>query len=70
MGAFMTQTPPDYVKYNQLINPDSAMTGYEKVLDPDSRASISPSEGAGALAVFFGAFMLLGLLVFTKTEMV
>lgn len=70
MPSFITQTPPDYVKYNQLINPDSAMTGYEQVLNPDAKASISPSEGAGALAVFFAAFMFLGLLVFTKTEMV
>jgi ABC-type transport system involved in multi-copper enzyme maturation permease subunit len=70
MGAFMTQNPPDYVKYNQLINPDSAMTGYEQVLNPSAKATISPSEGAGALAVFFAAFMFLGLLVFTRTEMV
>jgi ABC-type transport system involved in multi-copper enzyme maturation permease subunit len=70
MGAFMTQTPPDYVKYNQLVNPDSAMTGYEQVLNPDAKASITAAEGATALAIFFLVFMFLGLLVFTKTEMV
>ncbi|MBM4249733.1 MAG: ABC transporter permease [Euryarchaeota archaeon] len=70
MEALFTQTPPDYVKYNQLVNPDSAMTGYEKVLDPDSRASISPAEGAGALAAFFLVFLSLGLLVFSRTEMI
>jgi len=70
MGAFVTQTPPDYVKYNQLINPDSAMTGYEQVLNPDAKASITPSEGATALAIFFLVFMFLGLLVFSKMEMV
>ena len=70
MFALMSQEPPDYVKYNQLINPDSAMMGYQEVLDPDSNASISPSEGATALAIFFAVFMFLGLLVFSKMEMV
>jgi hypothetical protein len=66
----MTQTPPDYVKYNQLINPDSAMTGYEQVLHPDAKASITAAEGATALAIFFVGFLFLGLLVFSKMEMV
>ncbi len=70
MFALMTQEPPDYVKYNQLVNPDSAMNGYAQVLNPDAKGGISPEEGAGALAIFFLAFMFLGLLVFTKTEMI
>ena len=68
--SMATQTLPDYVKYNQLINPDSAMTGYEQVLDPGSTALIKPAEGAAALAIFFATFLALGLLVFTKTEMI
>jgi len=70
MFSLMTQTPPDYVKYNELVNPDSAMTGYQQVLNPNSKANITPSEGATALAIFFAAFMFLGLLVFSKMEMV
>jgi hypothetical protein len=70
MPSAFSQTPPDYVKYNQLINPDNAMTGYEQVLNPDKKASITAAEGATALSIFFLVFMFLGLLVFTKTEMV
>lgn len=67
--AMATGNVPDYVKYNQLINPNSAMTGYEKVLDPDATTTISPAEGAAALLLFFLTFLALGLLVFSKMEM-
>ena len=70
MGGALSQTPPDYVKYNQLINPDSAMTGYEQVLNPNAKAGITAAEGATALAIFFLVFMFLGLLMFSKMEMV
>jgi ABC-type transport system involved in multi-copper enzyme maturation permease subunit len=68
-AAMATGSAPDYVKYNQLINPDSAMSGYEKVLDPDATSLISPAEGATALLIFFLVFLSLGLLVFSKMEM-
>jgi hypothetical protein len=63
-------TPPDYVKYNQLISPTNAMTGYQQVLNPNATGGISPGEGAGALLAFFLTFLVLGVLVFTKMEMV
>ncbi|MEM2869854.1 MAG: ABC transporter permease subunit [Thermoplasmata archaeon] len=63
---------PDYVRYNQLINPDNAMTGYQEVLSPGtaSISGISPGEGAAALAAFFVTFFLLGLYVFSTREMI
>ena len=63
-------TAPDYVKYNQLISPTNAMTGYQQVLNPNSTGGISPGEGATALFIFFVTFLALGLLVFSKMEMV
>ncbi len=69
-AAASTGDQPDYVTYNQLMNPNNAMTGYTQVLNPDSRSNITPSEGAGALAIFFLVFLALGLLVFTKMEMI
>jgi len=69
-GAMASGTPPDYVKYDQLINPDNAMTGYTQVLDPSAQSTISPSDGAIALAIFFLSFFILGLLAFSKMEMV
>jgi ABC-type transport system involved in multi-copper enzyme maturation permease subunit len=68
-ASMSTGNVPDYVKYNQLISPDTAMTGYEKVLDPDATTTISPAEGATALLIFFLIFLALGLLVFSKMEM-
>jgi hypothetical protein len=67
--ALATGTPPDYVKYDQLISPDNAVNGYQQVLDPGASASISPAEGAAALAIFFLSFFVLGLLAFSKMEM-
>ncbi len=61
---------PDYVKYNQLVNPDNAVTGYQQVLDPDATTMFTPAEGASALAIFFTGFFVLGLLLFWKMELV
>lgn len=68
-ASMATGSVPDYVKYDQLINPDTAMTGYQQVLNPDSKSSITPAEGAVALLIFFLVFLSLGLLVFSKMEM-
>jgi hypothetical protein len=68
-SAMSMKDAPEYVKYNQLINPDSAMTGYEQVLDPSADVSITAADGATAMAIFFGVFLTLGILVFSKMEM-
>ncbi len=70
-GGLAGANTPDYVKYNQLINPDYAMMGYEQLLNPGSSTAtrISPAEGAGAMLAFFLAFTALGLVLFSRAEM-
>jgi ABC-type transport system involved in multi-copper enzyme maturation permease subunit len=59
---------PDYARFNALVNPDNAMTGYEKVLNPNAAATYSPEEGATAMAIFFAGFFIWGLLMFMRPE--
>jgi ABC-type transport system involved in multi-copper enzyme maturation permease subunit len=68
-SAMSMKDAPDYVKYNRLINPDNGMTGYEQVLDPKASVSITPADGGIAMAIFFGVFLALGIVVFSKMEM-
>lgn len=62
---------PDYVKYTTAINPDNCANVYQEVITGESSPGVvlSISEGLIALTITFIYLIIIGLLVFSRIEL-